>query len=190
MKNVEIEIQVKIENPNPLLDLMEKEGQFISEEKEIDEYFTPAHKDYREARPLIEWLRLRNDDGKYTTCYKNWHKDKNNKTHHCDEIEVEIKDFDEMRKLYLALGCKPIVKVNKIRKKYLWGNYEIALDEVEGLGSSAEIEYKGQTDKKPAEITDEMIRFLKNLKVGKILRSFQGYAFILMFPDEAIFEEV
>jgi len=51
MENTEIEIQVKIENSQPLLEFLEKKGEFKSEKHQIDEYFSPAHRDFVAVRP-------------------------------------------------------------------------------------------------------------------------------------------
>ena len=60
MNNIEIEIQVNIENSKPLIEFLEKNAEFKLEEHQIDEYFSPAHRDFVAVRPVNEWLRLRN----------------------------------------------------------------------------------------------------------------------------------
>ncbi|GAI26198.1 unnamed protein product, partial [marine sediment metagenome] len=58
MNDIEIEIQVKIENSKPLIEFLEKNADFRSENHQIDEYFSPAHRDFIGVRPVKEWLRL------------------------------------------------------------------------------------------------------------------------------------
>ena len=70
MKDIEIEIQAQVENEKPLIEFLEKEGKFQSEKNQIDEYFSPAHKDFLSTRPVNEWLRLRNAEGQGSINYK------------------------------------------------------------------------------------------------------------------------
>lgn len=46
MKDIEIEIQVRIENNGVLLEFLHKNGEFKSEKRQIDEYFSPAHRNF------------------------------------------------------------------------------------------------------------------------------------------------
>ena len=86
---------------------------------------------------------------------------------------------------------KEIVVVDKIRKTYLYQDYEIAVDSVKGLGDSVEIEYKGEPGSRQAvDIANDMVRLLKQIGCGKITRDYVGYPFQLLFPDEMVAEEV
>jgi predicted adenylyl cyclase CyaB len=134
-------------------------------------------------RPIKEWLRLRNENGKYSINYKNWHSTKNGKAYSCDEFETHIDDLNTIKKLFTALDIKPLVKVDKIRKTWNYKEYEISIDIVEKLGTFVEIEFKGKSNNHK-KITDDMIEFLKKLGVGKIQRDYQGYPFSMLFPNE------
>jgi len=190
MDNVEIEIQVNIEDNKPLIDFLEKNADFKKETHQIDEYFYPVHRNFIKVRPVKEWLRLRDSGGKYSINYKNWYFDEDGKSRHCDEYETEIKDLTQLKKILDVLNFKSIVKVDKIRKVWIYKDYEIAVDSVRGLGNFVEIEYIGE-DKKvnPKKITEEMINFLKNIGCGKIKRNYVGYPFQLLFPEEVKYEE-
>ena len=190
MGNIEIEIQVNIENSKPLIDFLEKNADFKKESHQIDEYFSPAHRNFIEVRPVKEWLRLRDSGGKYSINYKNWHYDKGGKSHYCDEYETKIEDLSQLRKILDVLNFKPVVKVDKLRKIWTHKDYEVAVDSVKGLGDFVEIEYIGKDEKAdPKKITEEMINFLKNIGCGKIKRNYVGYPFQLLFPEEVKYEE-
>ena len=190
MTDVEIEIQVSIENNKPLINFLEKNADFKKESHQIDEYFSPTHRNFVEARPLKEWLRLRDSGGKYSINYKNWHYDKDGKGHHCDEYEAKIEDLNQLKKILDVLNFKPLVKVDKIRKTWVYKDYEIAVDSVKGLGDFVEIEYIGREEKvNPKKITEEMINFLKSIGCGQIKRNYVGYPFQLLFPEEVKYEE-
>jgi len=189
MKDIEVEIQVEAENIQPLIELMEKSGKFLFEEHQIDQYYTPLHRDFRNKKPIEEWLRLRNSDGKYSVTYKNWHRDKNKKAVHCDEYETTLGDIDQLEKILKILNFTTVVKVDKSRKAYMYKEYEIALDKVKNLGNFIEIEYKSKKIKDPSLIAQEMISFLKSLKLGKISKNSVGYAYKLLYPEDDHLEE-
>ena len=189
MENIEIEIQVKIENSKPLSEFLAKNAEFQGEKHQIDEYFSPAHRNFLEKRPIAEWLRLRNADGNFSINYKNWHLDKDKKSNYCDEYETKIESLDKVKKIFNVLDFNPIVTVDKIRKIYAYRDYEISMDLVKKLGDFVEIEYKGNDEKPdPGKITQEMINFLKKLELGKIEKNYVGYPFMLLFKDEVEFE--
>ncbi len=189
MKDIEIEIQVKVENDKPLLDFLRKNGQFQSEKHQVDEYFSPAHKDFLSVRPVKEWLRLRDADGKYSINYKNWHYDDKGKSHYCDEYEAEIEDLGTLKKILGSLNFKSLVIVDKVRGIWVYKDYEIGIDSVKSLGNFVEIEYIGKDEKvEPEKITAEMTNFLKEVGCGKVERNYVGYPFQLLFGDEVKFE--
>jgi len=188
MKTTEIEIQVNIKHTKPLLEFLEKNAEFKYEKHQIDEYFTPIHRDFLAVRPAVEWLRLRNADNKYSITYKNWHHDKDGKSHHCDEYESELENIEMLEKIFKALNYKSLTVVDKLRKIWNYKNFEISIDTVKNLGDFVEIEYIGGDNVDPKKITDSMIKFLKDTGCGKIKRNYNGYPFLLLFPDQAKYE--
>lgn len=184
-KNKEIEIHVKIENNKPLMELLKKKGEFQYENRQIDEYFTPAHRDFLKNRPVLEWLRLRDANGKYSTTYKNWHVDDEGKTNYCDEYETSVESLENLKNILTALDFKSIVIVDKQRQTWVYKDYEIAIDSVKNLGDYVEIEYIGKNENAdPKVITKEMVNFLKETGCGEISRNYEGYPFEIMFPKE------
>ena len=189
-KNSEIEIKVKVQKLKPLLDFLNKKARFQKENVQIDEYFTPKHRNFIKERPVKEWFRLRHAYSNSLN-YKKWHYDKHGKTYEADEFETEIRNLSQARKILAALNFKSLVKVDKVRKVWIYKNYEIAVDSVKKLGEFVEIEFTGKRGKKSAkQITAEMVNFLRNLNCGRIDRNFQGYPFLLLFKNEAKYEMV
>lgn len=189
MKDTEVEIQVEIENIKPLLNLLKSKGRLLYKEKQIDQYYTPLHRDFRKKEPIEEWLRLRNSNGKFSLTYKNWYRSADKKTHHCDEYESDLGKIDQLEKIFKVLDFRPVVRVEKLRQAYKFGNYEIAVDKVKDLGDFIEIEYKGKSKKSPKELTAEMVKFLKGLGLGSIRRNFVGYAYKRLYPHKDHLEE-
>ena len=190
MNNIEIEIQVNIEKSKPLIEFLNKNAEFKSEKHQVDEYFSPIHRNFIEVRPVKEWLRLRDSEGSYSLNYKNWYCDDNGKSYHCDEYETKVENLTQLKNILEVLNFKSIIKVDKIRKTWAYKNYEISIDSVKRLGDFVEIEYIGKDEKaNPKKITVEMINFLKDRGCGKIKRNYVGYPFQLLFPEEVKYEE-
>ena len=191
MQDTEIEVQVKVENVQPLLNLLNESGKFVAEKRQVDEYFTPAHKDFTAIRPIKEWLRLRDEGNKYSITYKNWHYLDDGSSWHCDEYETTVENLNQAKKILSALDAKSLVTVNKTRKIWNHDDYEIAIDFIEGLGDFVEIEFKGEgSDREVQAVADKMIQFLKDLDCGELKLNNGGYPFLLMFPSEAAFQVV
>ncbi len=189
MQDKEIEIQVRIQNSETLKNFLEKEAVFVSENRQVDEYFTPAHKNFVEVKPIEEWFRIRDEKGKFTINYKKWIYE-NGIGIYADEYETEIGNKEIGRKIFIALDLKPLVIVDKTRRKYMYKNYEIAFDKVDKLGDFVEIEYKGNEIIDPKEETAKMIQFLKDQNCGKIELNNGGYPMLLLFPNDAHYIQV
>lgn len=186
----EIEIQVQIGTSDKLIAFLKRSAKLIGEKHQVDTYFSPAHRDFLKARPVVEWLRIRDSSGKYSINYKNWHYDSQGRSQYCDEYETPVEDIDQVTKIFKALDIVKRVVVDKVRTLYLYQDYEIALDSVKGLGDFVEIEYKGgSTERDPAQITLEMVAFLKKVGCGKITRNYVGYPFQMLFPQEVKVED-
>lgn len=191
MKNVEIEIKVRVSKAERLEKFLKSEAQFLDENYQKDEYFTPAHRNFVAVKPVEEWLRLRTSGKNYGITYKNWHYDDQGISHYCDEYETEVADLDQMRRIFAALDMKPLITVEKTRRRWRYTNYEVSLDRVTSLGDFVEVEYKAdKVPADPAHITAEMIIWLREIGVGKIERSLLGYPFMLLNPGETAFQEV
>ncbi|MDD5040704.1 MAG: class IV adenylate cyclase [Patescibacteria group bacterium] len=186
----EIEIQVRLATADSLIKALEAGGKFRFERQQIDEYYTPPHRDFTSVRPVKEWLRLRDAEGVYSLNYKNWHYDTDGTSNYCDEYETQLLGIEQIRNIFTALRYRKIVTVDKVRKAWLYKNWEVSVDQIAGLGDFVEIEYKGSEHPDPKEETDRMVEFLKSLGCRKIERNYLGYPFQLMFPDEVKWEEV
>lgn len=184
--NIEIEIQVKVEKLKPLMRFLKAKADFQGEKHQIDEYFSPIHKDFLRVRPVSEWLRLRSAGGQFSINYKNWHREKDGKSYYCDEFETKIGSAEVAKNILSALNFRPITAVDKLRKIYTYKDYEVAIDSVKDLGDFVEIEYVGKNSKAdPKKITSEMIDFLKRIGCGEIKINYGGYPYLLLFPKEA-----
>jgi adenylate cyclase class 2 len=190
MNDKEIEIQARISDVKKLESFLKLKAKFKGKKYQKDEYYSPPHRNFLAKKPVVEWLRLRESKLNSVT-YKNWHYDKDGKSQFCDEYETDINDINQLRKIFKVLDIKPIIIVEKTRKIWDYKDYEVAIDSVTNLGNFVEIEYKGSDQSaSPKSITDGMIKFLKQVGCKKIERNFVGYPFMLLYPEEQVFEEV
>lgn len=181
MKDKEIEIRVRIESVEPLLKFLKKEGVFISERYQEDEYFTPSHRNFILEKPIKEWFRLREEKGECSLNYKNWHYNDDGKSYHCDEYEVKFENKDSVKNILKALNFELLIIVKKERRVFIFDNYEIAIDSVEGLGDYVEVEYKGSEDVLDTKkVATEMKNFIKKIGCQIIEQDFVGYPYLLL----------
>lgn len=191
MKDIEIELQLKVDSTNELISFLKEHGTYNGEKHQVDEYFVPAHRNFLEARPVQEWLRLRDEKGVFSITYKNDHLDDQGRRTYCDEFETTLTDIESARKILAALTMKSVCTVNKTRDTWRFKDFEIALDTIEDLGTFVEIEYKGKgTADSVKKIRSEMIAFLTTHGCGTLRANNGGYPFMLLFPDEVTYEIV
>jgi adenylate cyclase class 2 len=84
-----------------------------------------------------------------------------------EEIEVVVSDADSANLILLRLGFEPVAEVSKVRKRYKIDEFEICLDDVEGVGPFVEVETKGDN---MAELRDKALAILEKLNLRKTER--------------------
>ncbi|MFA6322001.1 MAG: class IV adenylate cyclase [Candidatus Buchananbacteria bacterium] len=141
--NTEVEIKLALteEEYFRLTNLLAKITSNQKESKQIDEYFTPANRNFLDPKFPCEWLSLRQRGEKIILNYKHWWPEGQETFTHCDEIEVKVVDYSQTKKALETLGIKSLVTVVKVRLTYNYQNeFEIFLDSVNDLGWFIEIE--------------------------------------------------
>ncbi len=102
---------------------------------------------------------------------------KQQRTHEHDNIECEtrIEDGDAMHRALLLMGFVPEVEVKKVRRKGKLGEYEICLDQAEGLGDFVELEKMADDDADAAQISEEIFQKLESLGLSREDQEKRGY---------------
>ena len=137
---IEVEVKAKIENFQDMEKKLEKLGA-IKSKKEFQEdiYFNSPIVDFAKTD---EALRIRttkeNDSENIFITYKGPKIDSKSKTR--EEIEINIEDSAKCAKIFETLGFNKVRAVKKNRQYYKYENFEISLDDVEGLSPYMEIE--------------------------------------------------
>ncbi|MGD1003129.1 MAG: class IV adenylate cyclase [Minisyncoccia bacterium] len=102
---------------------------------------------------------------------------KQQRTHEHDNIECEtrLEDADAMHRALLLLGFVPGVEVKKTRRKGKLGEYEICLDQAEGLGDFVELEKMAEDDADAARISEDLYQKLESLGLSRADEEKRGY---------------
>lgn len=160
---LEIEVKAYAANLARVEERLKEMGAvFIGEVCEKDAYFNHPNRNFAETD---EALRIRVADKQSFLTYKGRKIDAKSKTR--EEIEVALGDAYSAKLLLMRLGFKPVAEVKKIRKRYKVGEFEICLDDVEGVGTFVEVETKGENME---ELRDKALTILKRLNLGKTER--------------------
>lgn len=142
--DTEIEIRFKLSEEGflSLKEKLSKIAEFNRKSIQKDEYFSPSHRDFLDAPFVKEWLSIRRRDNNATLNYKNWHVPKNaDSGTHCDEFETTVSNPEQLEKVLSILNMRKLAAVEKERDIYTFKDeFEIALDDVKGLGFFIEIE--------------------------------------------------
>ena len=139
---IEIRFRLSEEEFNEIKIRLSEIAEFKKKSRQIDDYFSPSHRDFLDAKYVNEWLSIRRRDGTAKLNYKNWYLIKGSETGtHCDEFETVIENPEGLEKILHALNLRKLISVEKERHVYDYNSeFEIALDRVKGLGCFIEIE--------------------------------------------------
>ncbi len=136
----EIEAKLKVDSLGEIeRKLPELGAEFMAEQLQTDYHFDDANTTLTKSDRC---LRLRKQMvGKNESLFLTYKgaKEKSNLKRR-QEIELEIKDADSVRKLLSALGYEQVLAIEKKRRLWQLGDCEVALDQLPLLGDFVEIE--------------------------------------------------
>ncbi len=137
---IEVEVKAKIGSFRDMEEKLKEIGASKSKKEfQEDIYFNSPIVDFAKSD---EALRIRttveNDSEKIFITYKGPKIDPESKTR--KEIEIAIEDSAKCSEIFENLGFKKVRTVKKNRQYYTYKNFEISLDDVEGLDNYMEIE--------------------------------------------------
>jgi adenylate cyclase class 2 len=158
-------------------ELIENGAKFVSKGEQKDTYFNHPNRDFADTD---EALRIREVKGKTYFTYKGPKMDPVSKTR--EEIEIEVDDPESAREFLLKLGFNVVRIVKKLRTKYQLGDFEVCLDDVEGLGQFVEIEASCDDQEKIDNLRESILRTLKSLNLTKTER--KSYLELLFEKDK------
>jgi len=192
IQNIEIELTLKLENPEILMKWLESNATFVKETQQHDLYFDPPGKtfmfiDKDRYKDAHEWFRLRISDKGNEICYKKWYRDDKDMSTYADEIETIAGDEKQVLEILRRLGFREICVVKKHRKSWAYGNFHFDCDDIEGLGFFVEVEFKGHLNN-PSKGKEKIIQFLKQIGITNWKITKRGYVWMLWNPGKEWYE--
>lgn len=137
---IEVEVKAKVNNFKDIqIKLDELGAEKVKDEFQEDIYFNSPIVDFAETDEALR-IRKTESEGKKTIfiTYKGPKIDSKSKTR--KEIEIVIEDSEKCSDIFENIGFKKVRAVRKNRQYYSFKNFEISLDDVEGLSPYMEIE--------------------------------------------------
>lgn len=136
----EVELKVRADHDAVRDRLAECGAERVGAVRQVDTYYGAPHRDFAETD---EALRVRREtpeggDPRHELTYKGPKVDAASKTR--EEHETGIDDPGAVDAALRALGFDPVATVEKDRERYRIGDYTVALDVVDGLGTFVEVE--------------------------------------------------
>lgn len=170
----EIEIKIKVKDLKAVEQKLREKGCNISEPIE-------QHDVIYASREMVERFEVSKEDDLITRIRQLPNKTiltlKQQRSNEMDnlEYETEISDPKEMHQILLTLGQKPVTRVNKQRRTCKLEDYEICLDEIEGLGTFVEFEKLTSEDADPDQVRAELFQAAESLGLSRADEVTKGY---------------
>lgn len=181
-KDKEIEIRILLDKKSflKIKKQLLKIAKFKNKSRQVDEYFTPTHRNFVKPKFPYEWLRIGKRGNQTLITYKHFYPENAEYHTYCDEYETKIDNTEALKKIFSALNFKKLITVDKKREVYFYKDeFKITLDEVKDLGYFMEME--ALKDFGGIAKTRKMIfKFAKKLNLDLFRKDERGYPFLLM----------
>lgn len=152
---IEIKLKVNEEEYSRILNIIKNNSVNKRNVNQIDNYYTLTNKKLNQ-----EWLRIRNENGKYIFNYK-----KKIDNSHYEKYDVLIDNFNNLNIILNTLGSKQIGTINKNRTIYIYKDkYEFSFDIVKDIGIFIEIELINKSNDFEKDFFD-LLNLLEDLKI-------------------------
>jgi adenylate cyclase class 2 len=166
----EIEVKAKVRDVNNLVLKLKDIGCFLNEPvAQEDSIYNKKGIDLSSHSHGTSVLLIREQKERITFTLK---KNRSNDLD-CIEKEIEVTDKNTLEEMIELLDYEKTVEVHKKRQRGKYGDYEICLDEVEGLGFFIEVEK--MSDEDGEKVQNELFDFLKKLGIEDEDRVLIGY---------------
>lgn len=153
----EIEIKLKVDEKeySRILNIIKKKSVQKADVNQIDTYYNLIDRNFNQ-----EWLRIRNENGKYIFNYK-----KKIDNSHYEKYDVLIDNVNNLNIILSALGVQSIGTITKNRIIYIYKNkYEFSFDSLKDIGTFIEIELINKSDDFEKDFCD-LLKILEDLKI-------------------------
>ena len=164
----EIEILVEVYDDIKKIKKSLKDFEYIGLKHTIDEYYyDPKRKDLKPDKDnqLSHCLRLRSKNNDYYITYKDDIFD-NGKWLYSNEYETKVESVEMLKEIFKRLGFKKFIEIDNEKEIYKSDKYEIAIENVKGLGIFMEVEYCTNNDVDINTIKKEIQDFIDSLNIN------------------------
>ena len=172
----EIEIKAKLLNKQQLLQKLQDAGVQVSAPViHRDRVFGPVGVDGNDGDNTAPWLRLRTETKGDTT--KHIFTLKKSVTSQMDSIEHEtvVESDGELLKIIEHIGFEPFSDLTKTRQKATFGDIELCIDTVDGLGDFVEAEKITAEDADYEAVAAELWAVLERFGISRNEYVTEGY---------------
>lgn len=184
---VELKLQLSEQNLQKLQHFLASNKQVRSKGKEetIQHYLDHPRNSFLFRHPngfidAKEQLRVRISSKYDSMCTKQEVSDtKSSQVIARKELETKVGNGKTALELFKALGYTVIASITKTRGKYRYKEFEIALDEIQELGSFVEVELKEQVDDAKLGL-QKIYRFLKDLGITECTHFEKSYFHLIL----------
>ena len=158
---IEVEVKARIDS----FEEMEKRLESLGAVKTKDEF----QEDIYFASPIVDFaetdeaLRIRTTDNDIFITYKGPKLNDEAKTR--KEVEMSIESAQKASDIFTEIGFAPARTVRKSRRYYQFENFEISLDDVEGLPPYMEIEIALGDSEDYTEAQDKIFKLFERLGI-------------------------
>lgn len=172
----EIEIKAHVRDEPALIQKLAALGVKLGQPKVHHDvvFCKPGQKDYQTGSI---WLRIRTENGKKVI----WTlKGDTGRKLDSIEHEVEVSNGQELEKMLRLMGNEVYSDLTKTRRKAAFGDIEICLDNVDGLGTFIEVEKLLEDHSADHQkVTDELWDLLQKLGIDRQDQQELGYDVLL-----------
>ncbi|MCQ2977685.1 MAG: class IV adenylate cyclase [archaeon] len=137
---IEVEVKARIESFESMKEKLDNlNAEKVKTEYQEDRYFNSPVVNFVETDEALRIRKTKSEDYENLfITYKGPKLDSKSKTR--EEVEMKIEDENKCSKIFKNLGFKEVRTVIKNRDYYKIDNFEISLDDIEGLDPYMEIE--------------------------------------------------
>lgn len=158
---IEVEVKARIDSFKEMEEKLEKLGAVKSKEEfQEDIYFASPIVDFAKTD---EALRIRTTNNNTFITYKGPKLNDEAKTR--KEVEMTIESAAKAQDIFEEVGFKAARIVRKNRKYYTYENFEISLDDVEGLPPYMEIEIALDDGEDYSQAQDKIFELFEKLGI-------------------------
>ena len=165
----EIEVEVTFDNTKEEVIKVLSKYEYVGEKEIVDiYYYDPLRSNLQPESDLRlnETFRVRKTKKGHYLTYKKQHF-KGKLWVYSDEYETKVEDYNTIKKIIKMLGLKELITVHNRRNIYKYKDFEIELEDIEGLGIFIEVEKMSTLDNE-IEIKEEIRDFIRSLKLKNV----------------------